>query len=287
MGTTRSSWSFISERKEASVGCASSQRRGSPGTGRRRARPDGRDQRLRRGGLERRVRGGRCHGHADDPAQLRGGRLHKLDRDSPDRRPARQGARVPQAPARLQPERALRGDLQHHTPLRLHERLPRRGERRRRSFGVLKMEDRPLSGSLHSLRGEYEEIQEIYRTRRLEMPEAQVKMNVRNASEKASIIDVEGELTAFAESVLMDAYNQASDGQARAIILNFEDLEYMNSSGIGLLVTLLIRINREKQRLLTYGLSEHYKSIFQITRLDDAITIYDSEEEAVKAANAM
>ena len=119
------------------------------------------------------------------------------------------------------------------------------------------------------------------------MPEAQVKMNVRKASDKARIIDVEGELTAFAEDVLMDAYNQASDGQVRAIILNFENLEYMNSSGIGLLVTLLIRINREKQQLLTYGLSEHFRSIFQITRLDDVITIHDSEEEAVREANGM
>ena len=147
--------------------------------------------------------------------------------------------------------------------------------------------DQTLHGSLHSLRGEYEEIKEIYRTRRQDMPEAQVKMNVRSAGEKVSIIDVHGELTAFAEDVLMDAYNQASDGQVRAIILNFEDLEYMHSSGIGLLVTLLIRINREKQQLLTYGLSDHYRSIFQITRLDDAIAIHDSEEEAVKAANAM
>src|SRR5215207_7792848 len=147
--------------------------------------------------------------------------------------------------------------------------------------------DQTLHGSLHSLRGEYEEIKEIYRTRRNEMPEAQVKMNVRKASEKASIIDVEGELTAFAEGVLMDAYNQASDGQVRAIILNFEDLEYMNSSGIGLLVTLLIRINREKQQLLTYGLTEHYRNIFQITRLGDAITIHESEEEAVQSVNAL
>jgi anti-sigma B factor antagonist len=146
--------------------------------------------------------------------------------------------------------------------------------------------DKPLDGSLHYLRGEYEQTREVYRTRRNEMPEAQVKMNVRRAGDYASIIDVEGDLTAFAEAVLMDAYNQASDGQARAIILNFEDLEYMNSSGIGLLVTLLIRINREKQRLLTYGLSEHYRSIFQITRLDDAIAIHDSEEEAVRAANS-
>ena len=81
----------------------------------------------------------------------------------------------------------------------------------------------------------------------------------------------------------MDAYNQASDGEVRAIILNFEGLEYMNSSGIGLLVTLLIRVNREKQRLMTYGLSEHYRSIFQITRLDDAIAIHETEAEAVRA----
>jgi anti-sigma B factor antagonist len=148
------------------------------------------------------------------------------------------------------------------------------------------MNDENLSGSLQSLRGEYEETKEMSRTRRNDMPEAQVRMNVRGAGEKASIIDVHGELTAFAEGVLMDAYNQASDGQSRAIILNFEDLEYMNSSGIGLLVTLLIRINREKQQLLTYGLSDHYRSIFQITRLDDAIAIHDSEEEAVRAANS-
>ncbi len=147
--------------------------------------------------------------------------------------------------------------------------------------------DQTLHGSLHSLRGEYEGIREIRRTRRKDMPQAQVKMNVRKASEKACVIDVEGELTAFAEGVLMDAYEQASDGRVRAIVLNFEGLEYMNSSGIGLLVTLLIRVNREKQRLLTYGLSEHYQNIFQITRLDDAIGIYDSEEEAVRAADSM
>jgi anti-sigma B factor antagonist len=112
-------------------------------------------------------------------------------------------------------------------------------------------------------------------------------MDVRKVSEKVSVIDVKGELTAFAEGVLMQAYSQASDGRIHAIVLNFEGLQYMNSSGIGLLVTLLIRVNREKQRLLTYGLSEHYQNIFQITRLDDAISIYDSEEEAVRAADSM
>lgn len=116
------------------------------------------------------------------------------------------------------------------------------------------------------------------------MPQAQVKMTVRQATAAVSIIDVAGDLTAFAEDVLMEAYSQATGSGVRAIVLNFEGLEYMNSGGIGLLVTLLIRVNREQQKLLTYGLNEHYQSIFQITRLDDAIAIHDSEQAAIRAA---
>ena len=148
------------------------------------------------------------------------------------------------------------------------------------------MDAEELHGSLHALRGEYEGVRLLSRERRADMPQAQVTMDVRKVNDDVSVIDVKGELTAFAEGVLMDAYAQASDGRVRAVVLNFEGLEYMNSSGIGLLVTLLIRVNREKQRLLTYGLSEHYRNIFQITRLDDAIGIYDSEEEAVRAGAA-
>jgi len=115
------------------------------------------------------------------------------------------------------------------------------------------------------------------------MPQAQVTMDVRRVSDRVSVVDVKGELTAFAEGVLMDAYSQASEPGVQGIVLNFDGLEYMNSSGIGLLVTLLIRVNRERQKLLVYGLSDHYRSIFQITRLDDAIAIHETEDEAVKA----
>lgn len=118
------------------------------------------------------------------------------------------------------------------------------------------------------------------------MPEAKVKMSVRHINPTTSIIDIEGEVTAFAENVLMDAYTQANTPTTRAIIVNFSGLEYMNSSGIGLLVTLLIRMNRQKQHLLAIGLSEHYKHIFELTRLSDAIRIYETEAQAVAAAGA-
>jgi len=115
------------------------------------------------------------------------------------------------------------------------------------------------------------------------MSKAKVNMVVRRANENASVIDIQGEVNGFAETQLMDAYAKASDGNPKAVILNFSDLGYMNSSGIGLVVTLLIRVQRQQQKLLAYGLSEHYKEIFELTRLNEAIGIYDGESAALAA----
>ena len=58
-------------------------------------------------------------------------------------------------------------------------------------------------------------------------------------------------------------------------MLNFTGLDYMNSGGIGLLVTLLVRAQRQRQRVLAFGLSDHYRQIFELTRLDEAVGIHD------------
>jgi anti-sigma B factor antagonist len=112
------------------------------------------------------------------------------------------------------------------------------------------------------------------------MPELSITMDVRQG-EGASIVDIKGDLTAACEDVLMEAYNEASKSDPKAIVLNFTGLEYMNSGGIGLLVTLLVRANRQRQKLLAFGLTEHYQQIFELTRLDEAISIHENEQEAL------
>lgn len=66
----------------------------------------------------------------------------------------------------------------------------------------------------------------------------------------------------------------------KTVILNFSGMDYMNSSGIGLLVTLLVRAQRQKQHLRACGLSEHYQEIFNLTRLNEAIGIFADEAAA-------
>jgi anti-sigma B factor antagonist len=98
------------------------------------------------------------------------------------------------------------------------------------------------------------------------------------------VIDIKGDITAQSEDVLMDAYGRASGDGVSGIVLNFSELDYMNSGGIGLLVTLLVRAQRQHRRVLAYGLSDHYRQIFELTRLDEAVGIHDSEDDALAAA---
>jgi anti-sigma B factor antagonist len=106
-------------------------------------------------------------------------------------------------------------------------------------------------------------------------------ISARRAGLEASVLDIRGDITAGSEQALMQAYNEAVGQGAKTVVLNFAGLEYMNSGGIGLIVTLLIRANRAKQRLLACGLSEHYRQIFELTRLSDAIGIYATEADAL------
>lgn len=113
------------------------------------------------------------------------------------------------------------------------------------------------------------------------MTTAKLKLTVRTPAENVSVIDIDGEITAFSEKELKEAHEEAGT-DVSAVILNFTGLEYMNSGGIGLLVTTLIRAQRAGHDLRAYGLSDHYRQIFELTRLDEAIHIYDNEESAIR-----
>lgn len=100
----------------------------------------------------------------------------------------------------------------------------------------------------------------------------------------ATILRIHGDITGASEGPLMEAYGQAAPG-VRSVVLDFSDLDYMNSGGIGLLVMLLVRAQRAGQRLHAIGLSEHYRQILELTRLDEAIGIHDDESAALAAAS--
>lgn len=98
------------------------------------------------------------------------------------------------------------------------------------------------------------------------------------------IIDLHGEINAFADRALHSAYTEAENLDPPTVVLNFHDVDYINSTGIALIVSILAQARKSGRRLAVYGLSDHYVEIFQITRLADFMTIYPDEASALVAA---
>jgi anti-sigma B factor antagonist len=99
-----------------------------------------------------------------------------------------------------------------------------------------------------------------------------------------AIIHLSGEIDGLAEEELRGAYQRAEDLEPSSILLNFTDVGYINSTGIALIVSLLASARKSHINLLTCGLSDHYKEIFQITRLADFMSMYEDEKEALSSA---
>lgn len=96
-----------------------------------------------------------------------------------------------------------------------------------------------------------------------------------------AIIDLRGDIDAFADDTLNGAYLEAEKLNPNAILLNFSQVEYINSTGIALIVGLLAKARKAHLPLYTCGLSDHYIEIFEITRLSDFMKIFPDEASAL------
>jgi len=112
------------------------------------------------------------------------------------------------------------------------------------------------------------------------MPARNLEAQVRHQP-RVAIVDLHGEIDAFAEDVLNTAYADAESRNPEEILLNFSDVDYINSTGIALIVSLLARARKSRRKLLACGLSQHYVEIFQITRLVDFMSVYPDEASAL------
>ncbi len=115
------------------------------------------------------------------------------------------------------------------------------------------------------------------------MPARPLEARVRH-QQSSVLIDLHGEINAAAANALNAAYAEAERENPEVVLLNFAGVDYINSTGIALIVGLLAKARAARRRLVVYGLSEHYVEIFQITRLSDFMSMFPNEESALAGA---
>ncbi len=97
-----------------------------------------------------------------------------------------------------------------------------------------------------------------------------------------AVVDLPPTIDSTAEHALNDAYAAASSHGSKTVLLNFAGVDFLSSTGIALIVGILARARKDGRKINASGLSDHYKEIFEITRLADFMTIFPDETAAMK-----
>jgi anti-anti-sigma factor len=106
--------------------------------------------------------------------------------------------------------------------------------------------------------------------------------NIHN-TDGLTVMVMHGDIDGAADELLNAGYATAIEGGAMRVLLDLTDVSYINSTGIALLVGLLAEARGSGRTLLVCGLTDHYKEIFEITRIADFVTIVDDEQAALAA----
>ena len=96
-----------------------------------------------------------------------------------------------------------------------------------------------------------------------------------------AVVDLPPLIDSTAERALNDAYLAATEHGTKTVLLNFAGVEFLSSTGIALIVGILARARKDGHAVSASGLSEHYREIFEITRLVDFMKIFADENAAM------
>lgn len=98
------------------------------------------------------------------------------------------------------------------------------------------------------------------------------------------VFELSGDINAAAGEKMEGLHTALEQPGVDTVVLDFEQVDYINSTGIALLVGLLARARAASRKVVAFGLTDHYRQIFQITRLADFVGIYPDRAAALRAA---
>lgn len=99
-----------------------------------------------------------------------------------------------------------------------------------------------------------------------------------------SVLRLTGDITRSAAEDLTGSFREACGTGAATVALDFSDVHYLNSTGIALVVGVLRSAEQAGVTVVAWGLSEHFREIFEITRIVEYMALFENESAAVAAS---
>jgi anti-sigma B factor antagonist len=96
------------------------------------------------------------------------------------------------------------------------------------------------------------------------------------------VFDVDGQLIVGNRQELKNEVLQKLEGGERKFLVDFSSTGYIDSSGLGVLVSLSKKIREQGGELRLSSLNDDLRTLFELTKLDTLFRIHDSREEGLK-----
>jgi anti-sigma B factor antagonist len=96
-----------------------------------------------------------------------------------------------------------------------------------------------------------------------------------------TVVQVDGQLIVGNRHELKDLIQSALDSGERRLLVDFSRTGYIDSSGLGALVSVSKRIREAGGELRLAGLNDDLRSLFELTKLDTLFTISETPEQAL------
>jgi len=97
-----------------------------------------------------------------------------------------------------------------------------------------------------------------------------------------TLVEVEGQLIVGNRQELKQKVLEHLEGGDRKFVIDFSDTGYIDSSGLGVLVSLSKKIREQGGELRLSSLNEDLRTLFELTKLDTLFKIADTKEEALE-----
>jgi anti-anti-sigma factor len=119
------------------------------------------------------------------------------------------------------------------------------------------------------------------------MPLNETKSHVDNLTSPSghavTVIRLEGDIGSGSEVAVLGTYKSLPKATSKMILLDFTKVDYINSSGIALVIQLLIQADHSAQKVSAFGLSSHFTKVFTMVGITKYAGLFPGQTEALAA----
>jgi len=102
------------------------------------------------------------------------------------------------------------------------------------------------------------------------------------AGDPITVLRFSGDITSASQAVVLGTY-QGLPEKAKRILLDFSKVEYLNSSGIALVIQMMIAASKHGQTVQTFGLTPHFTKVFTMVGITKYTSLHPDEKTACAA----